>query len=951
MFKQLLIKLLICLFATIYSSPISGQNFIFKNFTTEEGLINNTVFQVYEDSQGYIWLAADRGISKYNGYEFESFTLNDNLPGLTIFGFFEDSKQRLWLRTHNGKSGFYYKGTFFQTNLPEEYISNHIVAYHELPNDTISIKYVNGMVVKFKLNEHHQVIDSSISSLNIRKNNHHTSLFGILENFPNNKEYTQMKEYFNSSFEAGPIQFRSYDSTLAFAYVKNLFISSDQFKTFKEINYEHDINYIYQSPYDGSIYINFFNNGYIKYKDITLSEVIEEKNNLGRITSIMIDRFNGLWITTLDNGIYYTANTDIEHLSEKFKTESITYIEGLGKKIYFATDSDSIFTKKGSHTAHFFSSIHPQNSEVKQLDKIHNHIYISNSNGWIIDSNETISNIGIGREFYPDGETGLWTTYGAGELFSYSFNGSSYVKTNTYRSPKKTKAKRLIKYGDSLLISTLRGVEFFNQKTRQFEKNKWGERFSCLEKTKNILFLGTFNKGLLVGNTDRIDTINVKKGLLSNSINKIHIQNDSTIWLATNKGINRLTISSYVPLQYKISEVTKIDGLSSSIIFDIYTYNDTIYAATNKGINVLSTHLANHKYQPLIRLESLKINKRDTLIKHAYELSYQNNDIEINFVGLLYSAQGNISYKYRLLGKIDNWNTTKNRSIRFIDLTSGDYIFQVKAVGPTGIESSTISEIKLSILPPFWATWWFLTLMVLLAIGGVFILIQKRLNQIRKKSELKSELYRLEHKALNAQMNPHFIFNALTSIQHYIIKKDKYEAYNYLNRFATLMRSILKNSEDERVTLSEEIELLEHYLELEQIRFDNNFNYTITVSENLDIENIEIPAMLIQPYVENAIRHGFLHKEGKGILAINLSEKEQKLNCIIEDNGVGREKAQQLKKDKNRVSYAMNINQRRVSLINQLNQQKASITIEDLYENGIACGTRVTLMTPIKPID
>ncbi len=217
--------------------------------------------------------------------------------------------------------------------------------------------------------------------------------------------------------------------------------------------------------------------------------------------------------------------------------------------------------------------------------------------------------------------------------------------------------------------------------------------------------------------------------------------------------------------------------------------------------------------------------------------------------------------------------------------------------------------------------------------------------------ETQKKMADVEMQALRAQMNPHFIFNCLNSINRYIVKSDQATASLYLTRFAKLIRLILDNSNSKNVTLSNELEALRLYIEMEALRFDKKFNYRITVDESVSVDSVEVPPLIIQPYVENAIWHGLLHKDSGGQLNIHVSMiGDSILQCIVEDDGVGRDKAKGLKSKSatTRKSLGMKLTEDRISLLNKHAQLNASVDIIDLKtSDNEAAGTKVILKIPV----
>lgn len=305
-----------------------------------------------------------------------------------------------------------------------------------------------------------------------------------------------------------------------------------------------------------------------------------------------------------------------------------------------------------------------------------------------------------------------------------------------------------------------------------------------------------------------------------------------------------------------------------------------------------------------------------------------------------------------MLEGIDNdWIYSANASVYYTSLPPGNYTFKVFAMNDAGTWSKMPATVSISIQPPFYASVWFLfTLFLAIVVLGILmvLLVQK---QNRKKNKLleeqKQKALLSELQALRSQMNPHFIFNTLNSIQNFITQNESQDAALYLSKFAKLMRATLANTKRQRIQLKDEIETLKLYLELEQLRLNNKFDYEIMVDENIDTQYEQIPSMLVQPYVENAIWHGISNKEGKGTIRIHfLLEENNLLKCTIEDNGIGRENALKLKRT-NTPSFGMSITKERVELLNSINGNQLTVKINDLKINNQAAGTRVELFIPI----
>jgi LytS/YehU family sensor histidine kinase len=287
--------------------------------------------------------------------------------------------------------------------------------------------------------------------------------------------------------------------------------------------------------------------------------------------------------------------------------------------------------------------------------------------------------------------------------------------------------------------------------------------------------------------------------------------------------------------------------------------------------------------------------------------------------------------------------------VSFPYLAPGNYTFEVSASTKNGVWSIIPARIYFEIHPPFWKTWWFKLIIILTAAITLTSLFLYRLHVVQEKNKLMVKLNRYMLQALNRQMNPHFIFNAMNTIQSLFIKNDKATAIHVLSLFTSLLRRVLTNSREVMITLKEEIETLQNYIELESYRFQNKFEYEIEIDPSLSIDKLKIPPLLLQPYVENAIIHGLRHCEAPGgKLFIHIFPINSMLCCRITDNGIGRELAEKMKVVKpGHVSLGTKISSQRIDLISQMSNMDIKIKYTDMMdENSEACGTQVDIMIP-----
>nr|WP_283950726.1 histidine kinase [Chryseobacterium sp. pc1-10] len=325
------------------------------------------------------------------------------------------------------------------------------------------------------------------------------------------------------------------------------------------------------------------------------------------------------------------------------------------------------------------------------------------------------------------------------------------------------------------------------------------------------------------------------------------------------------------------------------------------------------------------------------------------NDIIFNVSFPDFTSQGKISYRYTIEGLSTGWQTSSSQKIAFYSLPPGNYTFKVFGIGYNGKRSYAPTEVHFEIRPKFWQAWWFKTMIISLGAAALFILItvyfQKKRNKKLETLYYEKKIAELELQAIKAQINPHFIYNCLNSIQFLLYKKDYQETENYLEIFAQMIRKTLHYSEKTFMPIKEEAEYLTLYLNMEKLRLKDQFDYSITISEKVN-ENWVVPSLLIQPFVENAIKHGIAGlTDRKGNIQVSFDHTGTSLSVIIEDNGIGIGKGKQKKAD----SFGVKLSQKRIETFRQLFETHILLEIYDLYEKEQRPGTQIKLY--IKPYE
>ncbi|MVM34277.1 hypothetical protein GO755_29875 [Spirosoma sp. HMF4905] len=479
---------------------------------------------------------------------------------------------------------------------------------------------------------------------------------------------------------------------------------------------------------------------------------------------------------------------------------------------------------------------------------------------------------------------------------------------------------------------------------------------SLYEDHRGQLWVGTNQGGLnrYDARTDSFSTFTTNDGLPNNHIVGIVEDKDENLWLSTNQGICRFNPKTKTYRNYDES-----DGLQANEFFDACAtgVNGQLVFGGPNGFNIFDpSKIHDNPLIPPVRITRVQIqNDAEQLPTETLELPYQENDLSFDFVALNFIMPEKNQYAYQLTSVDKGWVYCGNRRfVSYTNLESGEYVFRVKASNNDGVWNEKGTQLRIIIQSPFWQTWWFRGLLLVLISGIIYMGLQYRIRQVKRQESQKTafnkQLAAMEMQALRAQMNPHFIFNSLNSINRFIMKNESEKASDYLAKFSKLIRLILHHSSMPVVTLESELESLQLYLTLESLRFDDQFTFSIHVGEEVEPAYTELPPMIIQPYVENAIWHGLMHKEGGGRITIDWQVEKGALICTIEDNGIGRKKSAELKsKSATRTkSLGMQITSNRLKLSQLLDGRQPTVHIQDLVDpDGEPAGTSVTVRIPI----
>lgn len=514
--------------------------------------------------------------------------------------------------------------------------------------------------------------------------------------------------------------------------------------------------------------------------------------------------------------------------------------------------------------------------------------------------------------------------------------------------------------GEYWLGTTSTGIAKWDSKTNRiknyvsngFDDNAyWGETVAFVYKdSKANIWSGATGLNLYSDSVGGFIHYTLEDGLASNHLKGMAEDDQGRLWITSDKGLDCFSI----PEQH-FTNYTPADGLpEGDLTSAIVRLNDgRIAFGTHDGFAVFHPDsLRSNYYIPPIVITKFRIqdnqvfndlSELDTVIINPDE-----NHISFRFSALDFNSPSDNKYQYKLEGVDETWihTSSRNRAISYSNLEAGTYVFKLKGSNNNGIWNEYGKTITIIVLPRFYQRWWFYAMVSLVFVFVIVMIVIYRIRELKLQNKAAS----LEQRFLRSQMNPHFIFNSLGAIQSFIFKNEPLVAATYLSNFSDLVRMILNNSRQDLITLQTEIKTLHQYLELQVLRFGDKFDYKIEKDENLDLEDLYIPPMLAQPFIENSIEHGFKGMKTKGLIQVCFRIIEGNIVLICQDNGVGihasiREKEQKNKKYK---SLATKITRDRISVLNRVHKSKIEMEISDLKDiQSDRHGTRVEIKIPM----
>jgi ligand-binding sensor domain-containing protein len=999
-------KRLICFlifFISIVLYPLSSlsQQPVLKNFNVRDGLPSFETYCATQDSKGFIWFGTDGGVSCFNGYTFKNYTIENGLADNTVFGIYEDRHGRIWFRSLSGKLCYWHNDSIYSIGANDSIL-------HNIRNCIMSTFYIDsgdtiwcgirGGTCYFKINpgykgsDFHCIVPKIKTGYIIKIEKGHFISGNIIEPHQPDREVIynkqQVKQVIPLKFSTpykdslalksliiGYIYFAEDTNNTFYAYTGNDILKLDTsgmeplYNTKPIVGratcFVKDKNNLWLSVYHQGLFNVHITNGKITPGNIHIL-------NGYSISNVMTDNEGGLWITTLENGVYYLAPSHFLREYELPIGQSVIYytlskLDNNHMAISHAKDTvdlvsqDTTIKNISLHAANGFSTLLSHTNITYPVIIKTGNLYSDNSfMAYILFSKEGNPKPIVDENNNPLGcyltaiDSVNKRAYILNRYFLYQISENNKDSIKIATLPSRTSSCHLDAEG-YLWLACNNGLWAYHNGKMEYHGNDvpyLNERIEGIaHSTDGSYYFATYGNGVLVKKGNSVKRLTIANGLISNNCQDIFIDSYHTIWVGSKSGLSALVLDS--DGNYSITKYNLIDAMPSQKIQQICQTGTKLWIASENTIISHTLPAIETKKAPSLFITSFTVNDVSFPAEKSAYLRYNQNQIKISFIGLSYNSFGKLEYRYRLSGLDTAWYSTQNPFVQYQFLPPGDYTFTVKAITAEGLENPGIVSLSFSIHKPIWLTAWFIILEVLLAGTIAFAFIQFRLRAIRKKEEEKTLINKriadIEMKALRAQMNPHFIFNAINSIQNHILKNDSKTAQDYLARFARLIRNVMENSKSEDIPLGQELDTLKLYISLEQLRANGKFQFSISVADTVSLYNTMIPPLLLQPFVENAILHGLMPLQDKtGLLTLTIEEHTHQLICIIQDNGIGRKKAEEIKKNRAASHRSMGISatEDRINILNNLQPGMANITITDITEPHT--GTIIKITIPLK---
>jgi hypothetical protein len=972
-----------------FTTVLHAQTLQFNNYTTNEGLITDEVYNLYQDRKGYVWVFSKFGTVKYDGKEFKQVLKNLPFKDSFIFSIYENKNGKKWVANSNARiyeirndSAFIIPGIEdislelknFVSEIQKLYVDDSLNIYAITKGKSYKIVKRGNRYIPYDLSK-----EIETDSLRVRMLDMGTDLIYVVDHFKDyefvygigsskKRKLVDVKlEHRGKSYKIpfeeyiSPRHFKKFGEDIYFTTGKNIGkISNNKGPYF--IDFETVVtNFI--KDRNGHLWVATVNRGLYEFneRDSLVNRYLKNTT----VNDVLVDAQSGLWVSTPGLGLFRCENLKSWHYKDD---------EQLGAPISFIKKiEDRLFV--GCTTGSLFMFRNGQPTQIRKADNNEPLNMTKYNDGYLVTLVFIVETIGLGKKI--------------------QIKGSREVVEKQYHVFSKNK--------DTAIFIWRRGISF-TVKGEFVKRIDFGQKIMAGELIGDVLWLGTedgafpykpvltgriLNKdGLAIPVNETLTAPTWVASLKNHPVWKIVNDNRGNIWFCTeDEGLFKLRDTL-------LTNYDASTGLPSNIAKSIsFSETDDALLSTNNGLflskpNITDGNYMNWKkiyegeidnaiffenkiyvdskskllvldYKPddtfdkrfFFNLAAVLVNTQEINPEAFEKVPDSKSSVEFKF-DIIASGKSKPPIRYMLHGPVNDSGLVFDATIKFDRLKPGTYSLGSFLLTKQGDQLPII--VSFYVVPAFWETTLFYILVIAVLITIIYLAVRLYVHYAQRKAEIrhKNEQMIAEYKliALKAQVNPHFMSNCLAAIQQLVRDNKSDRATFYIARFGLLVRKILEYSSKQEITLGEELELLEIYLELEQLRFETKFIYRIEIAESISKKNISVPPLLLNPIIENAVWHGLLpvQNQRQGRLSIQIADENELLIISVEDNGSGRNK-KEVTDEELTTSYGIGLTQQRLNSLNsRYKTEVAKMVYEDLVnQQGKPGGTRVTICLPL----
>lgn len=988
--KRLLVTVYLCF--VVPTLCVMAQHPYWKQFSPADGLPGHKVYDILQARNGLLWFTTEQGVCNFNGYTFQQPVDTSYQGNAPAFKIFEDTQGRIWFNRLDAKLYVVEQDTVraWKFNYLLDQLKEKFMGFGSFAVD------IDGTVWLSLLNLGFLAVAPNGAPRELPGTSNNACLFTTIQGqsvassagIPpwvlsekagsevNFYRWQHEKLQLTGTFKLKQATLGKYVQLFSLELKNGDFVLGCQ-ETYYLLHHNQLewqgqkklVGNAFFETQDGSIMLSVLqgeNQGLLRFRSPEDFKRNRFDNLLPghAVVKMIADREGGWWVATTDGGLFYCKNPALE-IIDKSNGLAFNNVETLaedGRETIYAGMNPSricaINQKNGQVVP--LPPMPLQNDQALtflRYDSLHGRLwgggslcYLKNDHWenvcFQVDNSDQLHKPLV-KKINTDPSGKCWWASAPFGFFSIDLAHPKVTLVPSNASAKERTFSVTPDADGNLWVTTFQGLQRWkNGKYEPAPFHHPALRHSPQD--LKILSDGTMafvlqSAGLLLRDKNgQWLHLTEDDGLCSNAISKLNIGgNGDVLYACSNNGLNILRRKP--DGAWGIQTLTVKHGIPSNLVNDVAELKREIWIATDQGIARVK-ELPVAAPMPPPELETFRVNNLDLHFSQNIKLAYDQDNIVLRFFALHFRSGGDILYKYRFDGTNTIYGYTRARELSFVQLPPGKYHVEVQAEDENGHWSDSANW-YFDIIPAWWATWWFRALAGLVAAAVILLFFSLRIRNIRRQNRLQEKMRALQKAALRAQINPHFIFNCLASIQHFISENEVPAATRYLSRFARLVRLTLYGSLDGAHALTDEVEMLDNYLALEQLRFRDKFSYEIQADPSLLEEHVQIPPMLIQPFVENAIIHGMKNKAKGGLITVAFSKKQETLSVSISDNGQGFDHSDQPGSpdaETNHRSVGITLTQSRLELL------ASSFSREMIRAaDGSIIGSKVTILLPL----